>query len=66
MTQHQHEAIYKGVRIWDNGTKDFPFSGSGIVYDFRSARDLFDYIDKALASGKQSVNENHSLMFNGN
>jgi hypothetical protein len=55
---------YRGVILYKGENRHFPFNGLGIVWASKSLDALKDYIDKALDTNRQSVNDRGALMFN--
>lgn len=54
---------YRGVIVYMSANKFFPYSGLGIVWEAKSIRAIKEYIDKAIDSGNQSVNERGALLY---
>ena len=54
---------YRGVILYRGQNKFFPFNGLGIVWEAKCIDALKDYIDKALDTKQQQVNERGALTF---
>lgn len=59
----EYIAPYCGVVLYRGNDRDWPYNGLGVVWKFSSLEAIKNYIDKALSTGTQYVNERGALMF---
>jgi hypothetical protein len=54
---------YRGVTLYKTKSKYFPYNGNGILWESATLEGIKKYIDNALDSGTQYVNDRGALMF---
>ena len=54
---------YRGVVLYKGMNRYFPYNARGVVWEAQTLDALRRYIDKALDTGSQHVNERGALMF---